>query len=1410
MGQQQRIRDRLAGHHILLTGSTGFLAKAVIEKLLRAVDTIGGIHLFVRARLDGRSAGQRVAREVIRSRAFDRLRASLGEGFQKLWNEKIHVVAGDLTKQNLGLDTETYSALTRRITLIVNSAATVTFDERIDLAVELNTLGPSRLLKLAVDCGNIPFLHVSTCYVCGNRKGTIIEDDSAPEPAREILPRKDGSGVFDLDQTVETLRAEAAELRHRFGVDTEMCRRKLIEAGMRHARKCGWNDTYTFTKWLGEQRLIRDRGDVPLVLFRPAIIEGSYEEPMRGWIDGLRMADPIIIAFGKGKLNQFPAQSDIAIDFIPVDFVANAIIATLPVGEGWRESLTLYHCASSDRHPLFVEQLRPMLEAAFRRRPMQDDRGRPIRAGRLNLVHRDVFVARWQARQRRIVRLQAFLKALGVRGRRYRRLTSVARQIEQVLYFAKIYSPYTHLDCRFADDNLRGAIDKLHPEDRETFPFQVEKIDWSEYIINRHVPGLRAFVLSAGAEPAPRILAAAQWEEGGADAAADSLRGSNLFDVFRRAAERFGDKPALQIRREGRWVRYSFDQALRATGAIMQRFQERGLRPGDRVAICGESSPEWGLTYLAAMRAGLTAVPLDPQLGATELWSAARFAEAKLLCVSTGTASNMTEQRNELDCGLVVMEEPFIPKPGASRDESPEPVDVPETAVASILFTSGTTVSPKAVRLTHRNFIANASSLIKVHAVSSSDQLLSVLPLYHVFEFTGGFVVPLVCGATITYVEQFKGPEIIHAMQATGTTIMLVVPKLLRMFHDSIQHQVAAAGLFRRGAFRLMRWLAGFMNLEMRRILFRTVQKRFGGRLRMFVCGGSALTPDLFDAFRGLGFEVCEGYGLTETSPVLTVNRPGLARRGSAGPPVPGVELDIRRRNLEGIGEIWVKGPNVMLGYLNNREETEIILENDWLRTGDLGRRDSDGFLYITGRTKDLIVTGAGKNVYPDEAEARYRELPFSQEVCLFGMPAADGLGDNVHLVVVLDQQTSPELDRSSIEREIRLAIEVIDQSLPSHQRVATIHFWERELPKTSTLKAKRGFIREMVEADRFALETAPLEARETHLFPALEAEEESDQLAVVSAILSRQSSCPPQNMRPAMHLHLDLGIDSIGKMDVLGAIETQFGFEIDPEVAAKIARVSDIIKIVAARQPVTRTPGVPVRVLQKKITPASDHAGNGKVAVPLVPLRWLVRCGISAFMNTYVRTRVEGRNHIPRTGAFILAPNHSSHLDSPSVVAAVGGRRRVWIAGAEDYFFNTALKKLLFGKLLDTIPFDRKSDGIAGLRRCGEALRLGDGLLLFPEGTRSVDGSLQAFKIGVAVLAVENNVPIVPVYIDRTFDLLPKGQRFVRPGTVTVQFGAPIASPGEVSGQYRYEMFRTLAKQVEEAVTLLAQKASP
>jgi len=1414
-GQEtSRIRERLAGRRLLVTGVTGLLAKVFVEKLLRSAPDIGRIYLLVRAREDGTSSQQRFEREVLGSSVFDRLRAKLGPGFDRLCEEKIRVVAGDLTKDRIGLSDADEQRLEDELDIIVNSAATVTFDERLDLALNLNVKGPGRLLAFARRCKHAAFMQVSTCYVSGIRSGDIPETLARPPSGKPI----------DIEALIAEMQRECERIIASPSENGESGRRRLIEAGMQYARRHGWNDTYTLTKWLGEKMVDRHRGTMPVVILRPAIIESSYEEPAPGWIDGLRMADPMIIAFGRGKLTDFPADDSAPIDVIPVDHVANAMIAALPLPSD-DPGLKVYQVGSSARRPLTCGQLIGYLAEGFRRRPMFDVDGRPIKLANFGVIGQREFDRKWRRRLERAVNYQKRLARKNVERKRRRQVASAIARIEQLLYFSRIYSPYTHLRCRFRDERLSELMASLHPDDREAFPVSLPEGAWPDYVMNRHIPGLRRFVLAGGRGvdrplPLPPDLRVDDRKIREAVTGAQTI-----FEAFALTAELSGELTSLQMRRAGRWICYTYAEALAATASIAQRFAELGLIAGDRIVICGENCPEWALIYLAAMRSGLTAVPLDPQLSGEEVVASARFAEAKLICAGRTTIDAITSAATQAEPGqeerlpVILIAEPFVPPPGASRDVLLPPATVSGDAIASILFTSGTTVAPKAVPLTHTNFLSNARAIRQAQPHDARDSFLCVLPLHHAFAFTTGFLVPLTAGAAIAFVDQLKTQDIVETMQVSKTTVMLAVPRLLKLFHDAIESRIQESGVMAKSVVRACGFLSELSGRRLSRVLFAPVHRRFGGHLRLFVSGGSALDPELFHAFGRMGFTVAEGYGLTETAPVLTVNTPDACKAGSAGKPLAGVELEIRDANAQGVGELWARGPNVMCGYLNNPKATAEVMRDGWFRTGDLCRFDSEGYIYIVGRANDTIVTDAGKNVHPDEVEARHRDLAYVKELCVVGIPTARGTSESVHAVVVPDFQRARDLDRSSLERTIREEIAIIGETLPSHQRIATVHFWQTELPKTTTMKAKRREIRERILAEDHA---GPPVGREVPKGPPAScAETRTDTTTgsgFICQLLARLSHKPEADIHPQSNLLLDLGIDSLMKLYIIAELESHFDFTCDDDAAAGLSRVKDLVALVGDR-PFVGQVAQGERSWRSWLhrgdgrAEADRDAAPGATPLPLAPVRWAARSGLSLLFKSYVRVRGEGVHHIPASGPFILAANHTSHLDAGSVLTAVGGRRHVWVAAAQDYFYNTAMKRWVLERLFDAIPFDRNSDGIRGLRQCIETLARGEGLLFLPEGTRSVTGRIQPFKLGVAIMAVEARAPVVPTRIEHAFELLPKGRMMARPGVVKVTFGEPLrpdawSSPDDLNQQYN--MYRDMTREIQARVEALGDGRGP
>lgn len=1448
------IAQRLAGEHLLLTGATGFLAKVLLEKILRSAPEIGCVHLLVRANRASGGAAARVEKEILSSPAFSRLRTTHGEGFAEFCKSKIAVVEGDLSQDRLGLSEADYSKLCGTITCVMNSAATVDFQEQLDVALRLNTQGPQRLLQLAKDAGDIPFLHVSTCYVSGIRQGKIVEEVLPPgHTVRSLMEGRPPS--YDLDGEIERMLAECAALREatQTGAKDEDIRKasgrenlnerqlvaarrdwikkRMVELGRQYADQHGWGDTYTFTKCLGEQLLFRNRGRVPLTILRPSIIESSYEEPMPGWIDALRVADPMVVEIGKGTLTDFAGRGDISIDVIPCDIVVNACLAALPP-KGAYDHFEVYQVASGQRNPITTGEAISLFYEAYRRRPMVDRRGRVYQAAHMRFHPPHLFLGKCKQMADLTRRELEVLTRLKVAPEKQKELKTRLMRIQTMHYLGELYSFYTNYEATFLTDKTYALLKSLDLEDQETFNFDVTRINWRDYLIERHIPGLQMYVLRSFRTTRP---AGGQGDKP-ADEVDGILEAGTIPEVFERMAKTYKDKLAVQMRRGGeigQWLRYSFRQLAAGGGLIHKQLSERGLQPGERVVICSESCPEWGLASLGAHRAGLVTVPLDPQMPVEQVFETAAFTEAKLILAGRTTAQKLEQHRATLPDSapaVIRLEPPFVPLPDQCHVETdsappssgvtesgslvPQPVSRKPEDLAAIIFTSGTTVAPKGVMLTHGNFIANARSMLQVVRPTRQDRMLSVLPMYHAFEFTCGFLGTLATGADVTYTEQIKGPEIVGLMKETGTTTLICVPRLMQVFAQAISRKVAERGVIAKSLFYLMLRLSQATGGRIGRTLFANVHRGFGGRLWRFVSGGSALDPKVGKFLQALGFTVQEGYGLTETSPVICVNPQQDVRFGSVGPVLPDVQIRIHNPNASGIGEIWAAGPNVMAGYYKSSQLTGEVFCERWFRTGDLGYLDQDGYLFVTGRLKDMIVTAAGQNVYPDEVERLYAGLPYVKEISVVGVKVA-GAGEQVHAVVVPDYEQAKGQEPREVQAAIRRSAAEIAAGIPSHQRILSIHFREEALPRTSSLKVKRSQLRAELSREETTRRQSSGGASFRDAMPGTRVEDSAMlQLPAMEWLKKTVRPLIPhhpavEDIRSLASLQVDLGMDSIGLLELVAQIEARYGLRVPDDVVQGWKTLADVARYVADRPALERpVPAHNGPQLDRADTP---EEWVSQPALWTVPIRWCVRGTMSIVSRVYVRVEVQGLENVPAEGPFIVAPNHSSHVDSVAVVRALKGRRRVTIAGAADYFFSNALSGFLFKNVFDAIPFDRRAQGLEGLRLCCEVLNRQDGLLIYPEGTRTLDGKMQSFKVGVGVLGVETRAPVIPTWIDGTFQVLRKGQKLPRRGHVRVFFGAPIkfdpAQAGE-EGVGGYPAYLTFTKRVESAVRELAQRA--
>jgi long-chain acyl-CoA synthetase len=527
-----------------------------------------------------------------------------------------------------------------------------------------------------------------------------------------------------------------------------------------------------------------------------------------------------------------------------------------------------------------------------------------------------------------------------------------------------------------------------------------------------------------------------------------------------QSVEKFRDSVAFQIKQDDEYRKVKFSQTSDLIKKLRQALVDLGVGKGDRVALISENRPEWPISYLAITSLGAIVVPLDAMLNKEEVLPLLNDSGAKAIILSQKYQDYI--QDLELAGKNILMEE-FDELAGVTSEALPS-LDLDDPA--SIVYTSGTTGIPKGVVLTHKNIMSNVISVASLFDLGPKDNFLSVLPLYHTFETTAGFLGPFYKGCTITYAESLKSYNILKNMQETGVTIMCGVPLLYQLFYDGILREVEEKKKDK--AFSLLFKISSFVKrvigVNIGKKLFSIVHKKFGGKIRFFVSGGSALDVDIALNFDRMGFTILQGYGLTESAPILTCCTLQENKIGSVGKPIPGVEIRISGGNA--MGEILAFGPNIMKGYYKRKELSSRIVVNGWLHTGDVGYLDEEGYLFITGRSKDVIVTGSGVNVYPEEVEIVLNKSPLIKESCVIGAKVESGVRKGTEEVMALIVPNMEyfnkigQVDEKFINKAISDEIANLNNKMAEFKRVARFILRNEELPKTRLKKIKRFEIR--------------------------------------------------------------------------------------------------------------------------------------------------------------------------------------------------------------------------------------------------------------------------------------------------------------------------------------------------------------
>ncbi len=544
-------------------------------------------------------------------------------------------------------------------------------------------------------------------------------------------------------------------------------------------------------------------------------------------------------------------------------------------------------------------------------------------------------------------------------------------------------------------------------------------------------------------------------------------------DFLNRAAEERPDAIALKYKRDRAWAVTTFKQLRENAWHVSELLVELGVQMGDRVAIYRENSPEWFELYHGIVGMGAIAVPVDAKLRESEVLHIFRdcdvsvvFASARLSETLSGMSEKLSNlkhwvmldctEKNEQLCDKLEHEsytqlyEKFSEQ-AMSEGRAFDRMGPTASSPASFIYTSGTTGRQKGAVLTHHNFMSNVESIDKAIHFTKDDNLLLILPLHHSFAFTTLVLLPIYKQCQVSMVESLK--TIKANMEDTQPTVMLAVPLLLEKMLSRIMDSIEK------------KKLAKFMyQIGLAKVIGKKVNAGFGGKLRLVVSGGAPISPATLLGWNKLGFCIVEGYGITETAPVLSVNPPSAPKVGTVGLPLEGVKVKIDRPNAEGIGEIIAKGDNVMQGYWNNPEETAKVLIDGWYHTGDLGYFDAQGYLVINGRKKSLIVNREGKNIYPEEVEQQVLKSEYVLECLAVGYREANETGERVGLIVVPNQEVFDSMrtaDGSSlpdekIEALTRENIREKLKDLSDYKRPRKIEIRFEEFEKTTTQKIKR------------------------------------------------------------------------------------------------------------------------------------------------------------------------------------------------------------------------------------------------------------------------------------------------------------------------------------------------------------------
>jgi long-chain acyl-CoA synthetase len=864
------------------------------------------------------------------------------------------------------------------------------------------------------------------------------------------------------------------------------------------------------------------------------------------------------------------------------------------------------------------------------------------------------------------------------------------------------------------------------------------------------------------------------------------------------SCEKHSERTAMRIVGDEQEI-YNYSGLLKQIRSVAYRIKEEKIGFGDRVALIGENHPCWAVSYLATLYHGAVCVPIDPHGEIETITNFLENSETKLAFLSpevTGKFARIEEKLGRHIPSVVWRMENS--SNGFEHFEDWVKTDFPESYArempkakgddtALLIYTSGTTGTPKGVPLSHGNITAELDGIYEVLKLTEKEKILSLLPLFHAYLQIVNLWVATTYGAEVGYLKEMTPDELGKAMREFKPTMLTTVPRLWYLFHkkifDAVEAKPKPVQVLFKGLLAANGFFRNTLKINLGKTFFGKVQESFGGNLRFAVTAGSRFDEAVADDFFKLGFTIIQGYGLTETSGAATATYEDDNRVGSVGKPFFNAEVKINNPDKEGIGEVLIRGAMVFRGYYKNPTATaDVFTEDGWFRSGDLGKFDADGHLYIVGRAKDVIVLPTGKNVHPEDLEVHYLKTPLVEELAILGIEdksVGKAGAEKLVAVVVPDFEYLKQAKIANSQTAIRFELDNLGRELPEYQRVREYIVRAEPLPRTATRKIKRFELQKEIKAGKISSGEKPPE--KIWAFSA-----ENDALlesnvgrAVVEVI--KRNAKETEKIHPQMNLEIDLGLDSLARAEVFAALENAFSTEFEGEEAAQALTVGDVVEMAQKNSTeIDENQAISTNLNWAKIVKNADDDLPELRSVlknrPFFsPFAFSVYKTFNLFCKGFMRLEVENIENLRGLDRpFLICPNHQSFLD-PFVLCSTypfDKFKNTFHVGASEFFENRLMAWV--AQMLQVVPVDPDTQLMKAMKAGAIGLKHGKVLNIYPEGERGFDGELHEFKKGAAILATELDLPILPVALDGLQNVWARRSWRIRPAKVRIRFGKP------------------------------------